>query len=88
MPACYSRPLVTTSKFNVKFSEATYGTVTTLAGWMDGTMADVVREAISTFAWLVREYRQGSTLTIQRRDGPPVELALPSLERFRPPPED
>lgn len=72
-----------TTKFNVKFSDGDYGTVTQLAGWMDGTMADVVREALSVFAWVAREYRQGATLTIRRQDGSTVELVVPSLQRIR-----
>jgi hypothetical protein len=49
---------------------------------MDGTMADVIREALSVFWWLAKEYRQGSRLMIQRGDSI-TELMIPSLERLK-----
>ena len=56
------------TKFNVKFSDSTYRAVAELARWTDGTMADVIREALSIFVWLAKEYRQGNRLLIQRGD--------------------
>jgi hypothetical protein len=67
------------AKFNVKLPDATYRTVGELAGWMDGTMADVIREAIAVFWWLAKEYRQGNRLLI-RRDDEYAELLIPGLE--------
>ena|SRR5258708_29448389 len=70
------------TKFNVKFSDSTYRAVGELAKWTDGTMADVIREALSIFWWLAKEYRQGSRLLIQR-EGKLTELMIPSLARLR-----
>jgi hypothetical protein len=70
------------TKFNVKFSDSTYRAVGELAKWTDGTMADVIREALSIFWWLAKEYRQGSRLLIQRGDKI-TELMIPSLERLK-----
>ena len=76
------------TKFNVKFSDAMHATVSELARWMDGSMADVIREALTTFAWIAREYRRGNRLMIQREGtSAPVELFLPNFERFREVPE-
>ena|SRR5215471_1742487 len=69
------------TKFNVKFSDSTYRAVGELARWTDGTMADVIREALSIFWWLAKEYRQGNRLLIQRGDQV-TELMIPSLERL------
>jgi hypothetical protein len=66
-------------KFNVKLPDATYGAVGELAGWMDGTMADVIREAIAVFWWLAKEYRHGNRLLIRRGDEY-AELLIPGLE--------
>jgi hypothetical protein len=68
-------------KFNVKFSDRTYGIVGELAELMDGSMADVIREALSVFWWLAKEYRQGGKLTVRRGDEL-IELMIPSLERL------
>jgi hypothetical protein len=68
-------------KFNVKFSDATYRVVGELAEWMDGSMADVIREALSVFWWLAKEYRQGGRLMVRRGDDV-TELMIPSLERL------
>jgi hypothetical protein len=70
------------TKFNVKFSDSTYQAVGELAKWTDGTMADVIREALSIFWWLAKEYRQGSRVLIKRGDQV-TELMIPSLERSR-----
>jgi len=69
------------TKFNVKFSDNTYRAVAELARWTDGTMADVIREALSVFWWLAKEYRQGNRLLIQRGETV-TELLIPSLERM------
>jgi hypothetical protein len=69
------------TKFNVKFSDSTYRAVGELARWMDGTMADVIREALSILWWLAKEYRQGNRLLIQRGDQI-TELLIPSLARL------
>jgi hypothetical protein len=69
-------------KFNVKLSDDTYRVVGELAGLMDGTMADVIREALSVFWWVASEYRQGNQLMIRRGDQI-TELMVPSLERLR-----
>lgn len=68
-------------KFNVKLSDSTYGVVRELAEEMDGTMADVVREALSVFWWLAKEYREGNRLMVRRYDQV-TELMIPSLERL------
>ena len=70
------------TKFNVKFSDSTYQAVGQLARWTDGTMADVIREALSVFWWIAKEYGQGHRLLIQRGDQV-TELLIPSLERLK-----
>jgi hypothetical protein len=70
------------TKFNVKFSDNAYQAVGELAGWMGASMADVVRESLSLFWWLAKEYRQGNRLLIQRGNEV-TELLIPSLERLR-----
>jgi hypothetical protein len=70
------------TKFNVKFSDNAYRAVAELAGWMGATMADVIRDALSLFWWLAKEYRQGNRLLIQRGETV-TELLIPSLERLR-----
>jgi hypothetical protein len=67
-------------KFNVKLSDSTYRDMSALADLTDGTMADVFREALSIFAWLAKEYRQGNRLMIKRGDDL-TELLIPSLAR-------
>jgi predicted transcriptional regulator len=69
------------TKFNVKFSDNTYRAVSELARETDGTMADVIREALSIYVWLAKEYRQGNKLLIQRGEQV-TELLVPSLERM------
>ena len=49
---------------------------------MGVTMADVIRESLSLFWWLAKEYRQGNRLLIQRGNAV-TELLIPSLERLR-----
>jgi len=70
------------NKFNVKFSDNAYRAVGELAGWMGLSMADVIRESLSLFWWLAKEYRQGGRLMIRRGDAV-TELLVPSLERLR-----
>lgn len=70
------------TKFNVKFSDNAYRAVGELAGWMGASMADVIRESLSLFWWLAKEYRQGNRLLIQRGNEV-TELVIPSLERLR-----
>lgn len=69
-------------KFNVKLSDDTYRDMGELAGLMDGTMADVIREALSVFWWVASEYQQGNQLMVRRGDQI-TELMVPSLERVR-----
>jgi predicted transcriptional regulator len=69
------------TKFNVKFSDNTYRAVSELAHETDATMADVIREALSIYVWLAKEYRQGNKLLIQRGEQV-TELLVPSLERM------
>ena len=64
----------------MKLSDSTYRDMSALADLTDGTMADVFREALSIFAWLAKEYRQGNRLMIKRGDEL-TELLIPSLAR-------
>jgi hypothetical protein len=73
------------AKFNVNFSESTYGALTDMSKRLDQPMAEVIREALSIYGWLVREASNGSTLLIQRGDRPPTELLIPYLERLQAP---
>ncbi len=70
------------TKFNVKFHAAMYRLMTDLAERLEVPMADVIRESLSLYGWMAREYRQGSKLLIQRGDEV-TELVIPSLERLR-----
>lgn len=70
-------------KFNVNFSDSTYESLTDMSRRLDQPMAEVLREALSIYGWLIREVSKGSTLMIQRGDKPPTELLLPYLEQLR-----
>jgi hypothetical protein len=78
----FERHWTRVTKFNVKFSDSTYRAVAELAKSTDGTMADVIREALSVYRWLAMEYQQGNRALIQRGDKI-TELVFPSLERLR-----
>lgn len=71
-------------KFNVNFSDGTYDALADMSHRLDQPMAEVLREALSIYGWLIREASRGSTLMIERQGKPPTELLLPYLERLRP----
>ena len=73
------------AKFNVNFSESTYQALTDMSQRLDRPMAEVIREALSLYGWLIREASQGSTFMIQRGDRAPSELVIPYLERVQEP---
>ena len=66
-------------KFNVNLSPSLYETLGVLAERIDGSMADVGREAIALFAWLAREYQRGGRLVSQHGDEL-TQFAMPHLE--------
>jgi hypothetical protein len=71
------------TKFNVKFQDAMYRLVLGLAGRLETSMADVIREALSLYGWAAHEHEQGNKLLIQRGDEV-SEVVIPSLQRLRP----
>jgi hypothetical protein len=73
------------AKFNVNFSQSTYEALTDMSKRLDQPMAEVIREALSIYGWLLREASAGSTFLIQRGDRAPSELVIPYLERLKEP---
>lgn len=72
-------------KFNVNFSDSTHAVLTEMSERLDVPMAEVIRESLSIYWWLIREVSSGSTLLVQRGDRAPSELVIPYLERLRRP---
>jgi hypothetical protein len=70
-------------KFNVNFSDSTYCVLADMSTRLDVPMAEVLRESLSVYWWLVREVSSGSTLLIQRGERAPGELVIPYLERLK-----
>lgn len=70
------------TKFNIKFHEAMYQLVSALAKRLDASMADVIREALSLYAWTAQEYEGGGRLLLQKGDEI-TQVVIPSLERLR-----
>ncbi len=71
-------------KFNVHFSDSAYQDLADMSDQLDQPMAEVIREALSMYRWLIKETAQGSTLLVQRdHDRPPQELLVPYLDRLR-----
>ena len=71
------------TRFNVKFQEAMYQLVLGLAGRLELSMADVMREALSFYGWAAHEHEQGNKVLVQRGDEI-TEIVIPTLERLRP----
>ncbi len=66
-------------KFNVNFSEGTYQAIGDLARDLDASMADVIRDALSLYSWVAKEYSHGNRLLVQRDDDV-TELVITGLE--------
>ena len=71
------------AKFNRNLSESAYAEVSELAGGLDITMAEVVREALHLLGWIAREINADNHLLIRRGDVV-VELTVLELEMLRP----
>jgi hypothetical protein len=70
-------------KFNVQFSDDSYDSLVGMSERLDRPMAEVLRESLSVYRWLMREVESGNTLMIQRGDKPPAELLLPYFEDLK-----
>src|SRR5215472_4533347 len=66
-------------KYNVNFSDNAYQTLATLSEELGMTMAEVVREALSTYWWLARELEHGHRVVIDR-NGTLTQVVFPSFE--------
>lgn len=65
-------------KFNVNLPARTLRRLHTLAAWMDRVpLADVIREALDVYRWLVKEHRAGAVFLIQRPDRARAEVVFP-----------
>lgn len=67
-----------TKKFNVKLSDDAYDALVEMASQTDSSMADVIRDSLGLWRWLIRERRQGGRFLIQR-GAEVTELVIPSL---------
>jgi len=67
-------------KFNVALSRGSYRLLAVVAGWLEGTMADAIREAIWVHWALAREFRSGHRVWVERTDGSTAQVRLPSIE--------
>lgn len=70
-------------KFNVQFSDDTYDSLVGMSERLGRPMAEVLRESLSVYRWLMREVESGNALMIQRGDKPPAELLLPYFEDLK-----
>jgi hypothetical protein len=68
-------------KYTLAFTDQFYKDLNALSDQLGMPKADVVREALSTYRWLVNEKRQGHKLLIQRGDQV-TELLMPKLEQI------
>jgi hypothetical protein len=71
------------TKFQVKLQESMYRLVLGLAGRLEVSMADVIREAVSFYGWAAHECEEGNKLLVQRGDEI-TEIVIPNLQRLRP----
>ncbi len=73
-------------KFNVNFSDSTYQVLGEMSRRLDQPMAEVIRESLSMYWWLIKEVSNGSALQIERAgNGGVRELVIPYLEHLREP---
>jgi hypothetical protein len=68
-------------KYNVNFSDSAYVTLNELAEELGQSMAEVIRDALTTYWWLVQERKKGNTLLLQGK-GKRSEVVFPSFARL------
>src|SRR5215471_5219574 len=72
---------VRVNTFCIEFSDGTRQVLGDLSQRLDTSVAEVIRESLSLYTWVVRERSAGSRLLVQRGEEV-TELVIPSLERL------
>ena len=68
-------------KYNVNFSDSAYATLNELAALLGQSMAEVIRDALTTYWWLVQEKAKGNAILVQSK-GRRSEVVFPSFARI------
>jgi hypothetical protein len=68
-------------KYTLQFSDQSYADLEGLSDLLDMTKAEVVREALSMYRWIVQEKMAGHRLLIDR-ESQVNELLIPRFDRL------
>ncbi len=74
------------ARFNISFADSTHEALVDMSVRLDRSVAEVIREALSIYGWLIREASNGTTFLVQRGSRSPSELVIPYLEQLQPVP--
>lgn len=75
-----------THRFNINFSDATWGEIEKVAGELNISHSEVVRESLSLLVWMKDCVQRGDDfLHLHAGDEWPMLMELPYFERLRPP---